>query len=144
MGAVGIEGSRKALPVYPYKFESFIAELWEQMGWETKITSGSGDQGKDVIATKQDPVKETHCIQAKRTAETNPVCVDDVREYGYLINQDQNCDIAILVTTGRFSRQAGAESNTHNIRLIDGKELTKIVKENDTVGLVNHYALVFS
>jgi restriction system protein len=136
--------ARRLQQIDPYEFESFISKRWEKMGWEARTTSGSGDGGKDVVAMKKSPVEQTHCIQAKRNAETNPVGVDDIRNYGYLINQDPSCDVAILVTTGRFSSQAENESDKHNIRLIDGEDLADIIRDNDCVGLVNYYARVFS
>ena len=34
------------------EFEKFIAELFSKMGYESEITKASGDQGMDVIASK--------------------------------------------------------------------------------------------
>jgi|GEM_PF-3463289 len=39
--------------VDPYEYEECIADEFNALGWECRLTSGSGDQGADVIAEKQ-------------------------------------------------------------------------------------------
>jgi HJR/Mrr/RecB family endonuclease len=53
------------------EFESLVASLWSEMGWSTKVTSGSRDQGIDVIANKSGVVVEKVVIQAKCYSEGN-------------------------------------------------------------------------
>lgn len=40
------------IPTDPYEYEEHCAEVLRSAGWEAKRTSGSGDQGADVIAEK--------------------------------------------------------------------------------------------
>lgn len=41
-----------AAPTDPYQYEQWCAEILEAAGWNARRTSGSGDQGADVIADK--------------------------------------------------------------------------------------------
>ena len=52
-----------SLPENGYEFEHWMASSLEKFGWSTEVTSASGDQGVDLIATKG---KLVVAIQAKR------------------------------------------------------------------------------
>jgi len=125
--------------VNPYDFEDFIAELWEQMGWETRSTSGSGDGGVDVVAIKRDPVQQKHLIQVKRYGKNNTLGVNDVRDYGYLLDK-QDGDKGIVITTGAISQQAKEESDLHNVEIIDGDDLCSLIQKYDAEGTAYGYA----
>lgn len=45
----------------PFDYEAYCAELLRQKGWDADVTTASGDQGADVIATKQDIILIIQC-----------------------------------------------------------------------------------
>lgn len=49
-----------------YDFEHFITDLWEEMGWQCKVSQASVDAGIDVVATKQTPYPQKKLIQGHR------------------------------------------------------------------------------
>ena len=50
-----------SIPNDPYQFEAWCALKLNQIGWNAKTTSGSGDQGIDVIAEKNDIIAVLQC-----------------------------------------------------------------------------------
>lgn len=49
----------------PREFELFVADIFEQLGFSVKITQATRDGGKDIIATKADPIPYTLIIECK-------------------------------------------------------------------------------
>lgn len=128
-----------------YKFEKLVADIWEQRGWETTVTTGSGDRGMDIIAKKNSPFKQKHVIQAKRYSEGNKVGSPDIQQYSSLQQQEPNVDSVIIVTTSSFSIQAKEIADDLNVKLINGQELSQIITNNDSgsilAGYVKHESL---
>lgn len=79
----------------PAQFEKHIADLYENKGYQTKLTTRSYDYGVDVIATK---LNERIAIQIKMY-ETRPVNYKDIM-YLYAGKDFYDCNKGILITTG--------------------------------------------
>jgi restriction endonuclease Mrr len=122
-----------------YEFEHFIADMWEKQGWETKVTTGSGDRGIDVVATQSEPVEQKHLIQAKRYSGGNTISSTEVQRYSSLRQQEDNVDAVIIVTTSRFSRQAREIAEDLNVKLIDGAEFSDLIKRNGWESSIKEY-----
>lgn len=123
-----------------YDFEQFVADLWEQRGWETEVSNRSADRGVDVLATKEDGgFQTTAVIQAKRYQSGNNVGSPEVQQYASL-RQQENADIAIVVTTSSFSTQAKAIANELNLKLVDGNQLVKSIESQGAQNLVRRYS----
>lgn len=122
-----------------YEFEELVADVWEAQGWNTEVTSGSGDRGIDVIAEKQGLVDEKMLIQAKRYQDGNNVGGRDVREYSSLQLQESNIDSVVIVTTSSFTRQAKDIAGNLNVKLVDGTSFAASVAElsDDVIGEYN-------
>lgn len=113
----------------PYEFEHFVANLWEDKGWQTHVLPESNDYGIDVVATKSDPTPQKILIQAKRYAEDNRVGAPDVQQYRSLLEQEPDADSVVIVTTSSFTKQAQEIADRVNVKLVDGDALLKIVDE---------------
>jgi len=102
----------------PYEYEEFIAESLRNLGWEATATSGSGDQGADVIARKEG---YTLVVQCKLYSQ--PVGNKAVQEVnaakGYY-----EADIAIVVTNASYTKSAKQLSDSLNIYLLHDEELS--------------------
>lgn len=115
----------------PYKFELFIAKLFEAMGYridEDSVKIHSGDGGVDVLATCMTPegAEQKAMIQCKRYGANNPVG----REQVSLCWSDANRISArpVFVTTSRFTASAVQEANSRHpkVTLIDGEKLAEL------------------
>lgn len=125
--------------VDPIQFEQFIAELWTHRGWNTTLSSESGDKGIDVIATRDEPFSQKQLIQVKRYGEENTVGSPEIQQYGSLKHQEPGVDTVVVVTTSQFSSQAEELAEQLNVKLIDGKGLSKLIEQLGATDLVQKY-----
>ena len=111
-----------------YDFEHFVAHLLEQIGYTCRVTSKSGDGGVDVIAHKdvlgfEPPILKVQC--KKITSKTGDP------EVNQLLGTIGEGECALFVTLGSYSSKAQQlERNRPKLRLIDGEQLVKLVKQN--------------
>lgn len=107
----------------PSEFEKFIADLFSKLGYKTKVTGGSHDEGIDVVAEK-DGVK--HYIQCKRY-NNSIVGVPAVREFYGAITAHLTNYKAYFITTNKFTLEAEKFAEDKPIELIDGIQLVKYI-----------------
>jgi restriction endonuclease Mrr len=122
-----------------YEFESLVAEIWKKYGWKTEVTSGSSDQGIDVVATKSLPFEQKIVIQAKRYEENNTVGSPDIQQYSSLRHQEEGVDAVIVITTSSFTSAAENIANNLNVKLIDGEKLVRLILEVDSESIIKKY-----
>jgi hypothetical protein len=106
------------------EFEKFIAELFSKMGYESEITKASGDQGIDVIASKNG---KTIGIQAKCYSSTvgNSAIQEVVAgKAHYRLHK------AIVVTNNFFTDSAQQLAKSNSIILWDRHILKEKIDEN--------------
>lgn len=113
-----------------YEFEKLVAEVWQEMGFETKVTQASNDRGVDVIAEKDHVYHEKKIIQAKRYAEGNKIGSEQVQRYDSLRRQEDNVDEVIIVTTSSFTKPAKRTAKDLNVKPIDGNNFLELYQEN--------------
>ncbi|MFC2099672.1 restriction endonuclease [Candidatus Bipolaricaulota bacterium] len=112
------------LDLSPRAFESLVADIWEAMGYSTRVTQRSRDGGIDVLASR---AGKTVAIQAKRYKETS-VGVQEIRQYASLALRD-GIDRVVVVTTSTFTGPARAEAKSLEVELIDGRALSKLLQQ---------------
>lgn len=122
-----------------YDFEHLFAEVWEQRGWQTTVTSGSSDRGIDVIAEKSSPFSQKQLIQVKRYSAGNKIGSPDIQQYSSLRQQEDDADTVVVVTTSSFSSQAEQIAQNLNVKLIDGGELCDIILELSSQSFLSNY-----
>lgn len=123
-----------------YDFEHFVADLWEQLGWDTEVSTQSADRGIDVVATRNSPYEEKALIQAKRYGPNTTVGSPAIQQYASLKHQRHGVDKVLVVTTNGFSSQAEELAHQLNVKLVDGDDLVKLVGDLDAMELVERYA----
>lgn len=111
----------------PLQFEHFVADVWEYLGWNTRVVGEPGDRGIDVIATTEDGKKQL--IQAKRYGPNTTVGSPEVQQYAALRLQEDGVDRVTIVTTGEFSRQAEDMAPDLEVLLVDGEDLLGVLDE---------------
>jgi len=112
----------------PYDFEEFVARLFKKLGYNTIITSKTGDYGVDVIAENS---SEKIAIQCKKYHEDNTVGNQTVQMLlGAMQLQGLKADKGIIITTSSFTKQAYKQAEGNNIELWDRNILHKAVKKH--------------
>ncbi|MGB3907980.1 MAG: restriction endonuclease [Methanomethylovorans sp.] len=116
----------RLLGLEPYEFEELLGHLFVRMGYKAEVTQRSRDSGVDIIVSIENfGLSHTWAVQVKRYAE--PVGVKEVREYSSLRYRD-NIDGVIIATTSGFTKDAQKEASEHNVKLLDGSLLVKMLE----------------
>lgn len=106
----------------PREFEHALAYLCERDGClGVQVVGGAGDLGADVIATAPDGRRIV--IQAKRYGPTTVVSGPDLQKFGGTCYAVHGAQVAAVVTTSRFTKQAQQYAAHMGIRLWDNDAL---------------------
>lgn len=105
----------------PYEYEHLIAEFITSKGWPAKATSGSGDQGADVIAEKDG---EVIVIQCKLYSQ--PVGNKAVQEV-FAAKGYYQADYAVVVTNNSYTKSARQLSNSLGVHLAHHDQLDEVI-----------------
>ncbi|WJH37109.1 restriction endonuclease [Paenibacillus sp. CC-CFT747] len=107
------------------EFEKRLQLLFSDLGYRAELTKQSGDNGVDVIISKD---QKRIAIQAKRFGNGNRVGNSAVQAVcaGSIY---YNCSEAWLVTNSRFTEQAKDMAKRVNVRLIDRDGLMELLFE---------------
>jgi restriction system protein len=126
----GLADAPNLMDLNPFEFENLVANLFGQMGLESKLTRSSKDGGVDCVAFDKRPVLGGKVvIQAKRYRHT--VGVSAVRDlFGTMMNEGANK--GILVTTSGYGSDAFNFAKDKPIELIDGGGLLYLLQEIGT------------
>jgi restriction system protein len=109
----------------PTEFEKYIAWLFSEMGYKTKVVGGPGDGGIDVEARKDG---KTHLIQCKKYFQNRSVGVSEIRDfYGAIADRTTDAK-AFLITTNKFTLEAERFVGDKPIELIDAFGLAEHVR----------------
>lgn len=123
-----------------FDFEEFVAEFFEEDGWDTEVTQQTDDDGIDVIAERTSVIEERAVIQAKRHAPDNKVEFGDVQRYSALKYDEHQNDMAVVVTTSSFTKKAYNWAREKNVKLMDGAAIAGYLIANDRTDLIDDYA----
>lgn len=109
-------------------FEYFVADIFENLGFSVKITQATRDGGRDIIATKADPIPYTLIVECKHWGENHKVDVSVVRSL-YGVQMATQVNQSVIVTSSRFTRDAHrfAEDRKTLMTLWDIDDLLKLV-----------------
>lgn len=109
-------------------FEYLVGEIFRRQGYDVVENGGGGaDGGVDLILHGR---KGKVLVQCKRW-KTQKVGVDKVRELFGVVTAER-ASLGILVSSGRFTKEALAFASGKSLRLIDGAELTRLIREVQT------------
>jgi restriction system protein len=110
------------LTMGPAEFERALAFLCSRDGCVgAQVVGGAGDLGADVIATT--PLGQRLVIQAKRYSQGNLVTGPDLQKFGGTCYAIHRADVAVVITTSDFTKQAREYAARTRIRLFDQRAL---------------------
>jgi hypothetical protein len=104
----------------PVHYEMLVADTLRDMGWQTRITKGSGDQGIDVIAELRG---KKLVIQCK--LYSNPVGNAAVQE-AIAGMRFENAHFAAVVTNATFTASARQLATAAGVYLLHHEQLEKL------------------
>ncbi|SFF27614.1 restriction system protein [Sulfitobacter brevis] len=96
----------------PIDFEYFVAGIFQSSGWDAEVSKASGDQGADVVASR-DGCKVV--VQCKLYSK--PVGNKAVQEV-IAARQYYDSDLAYVVTNSTFTRSASQLAAASSVRLL--------------------------
>lgn len=106
-------------------FENLLYHLYVAMGYSVQLIGKTGDQGGDLIATKN---QERILIQAKCYKDWN-VGNSAVQEAA-AAKKHHDCNKAMVITTSNFTREAMELAKTNYVELIPQDLLQKMLLDN--------------
>lgn len=109
-------------------FERLLAEAFRRQGFVVQETGGARPDGG--IDLRLDKAGATTLVQCKHW-KSRQVPVTVVRELLGVVTSE-GAQAGIVVASGRFTEAAINFANANPIRLIDGKELAKMIREAQT------------
>ena len=113
-----IKASNEPMPDDPYEFERWVARLMEKGGWKARATSGSGDQGADVIAEKDGWKVIVQCKKYKKSVGNKAV------QEALAAKTHFNGTHAIVVnSSGTFTKAARELAATSGVKLMHPNDL---------------------
>jgi HJR/Mrr/RecB family endonuclease len=113
---------RRFLALKPTAFEHAVAELAKGSGVDSaQRVGGSGDLGADVVGWDRRGRKVV--IQCKRYAPDHAVGSQDVQRFVGTAMPHHRADVAVLVTTSRFTKPALDYAHQQGVRTVDGEQL---------------------
>ena len=113
------------------QFEFLTARLWEAMGYTTEVTPGSKDRGKDVVAVKSEPERETVYISCKHWH--GKVDVESVSSLLGRVDQDRATRGVVIGTGGFTTGETGAIGQfgeVPRVSLVPGVRMVSLLNEH--------------
>jgi len=107
----------------PIEFEHHCADILSRCGWNARVTQAAGDQGIDVIATREN-VKVV--LQCKKYSQ--PVGNASVQEI-IAGKHYEKADIACVVSNNTYTPSAKQLANSTGVYLLHYTELTQLVEK---------------
>jgi HJR/Mrr/RecB family endonuclease len=99
-------------------FEYLIAELLQDMGYETVVTQHSKDKGRDILAVLMTPLgRLLTIVECKRYRLNRPVGVEPVQRMLWVADRIDKASSAMLATTSTFTYGAKAIEREHRYKL---------------------------
>ena len=109
-----------------HAFEEFVANLLRKLGYENvKVTPGSGDQGVDVIAMKDDKKYAIQCKRYSQKLGNKPVQEVHAGKTIY------GCNVAVVITNNYFTDGGKEAAQALGVELWDRDILRRMITYAD-------------
>jgi len=101
-------------------YEVWVSERLQHLGWKTRVTQGSGDQGVDVVAEKGGTVVAIQC--KKYSSPVGNKAVQEAFSGKTYIGANK----AAVVTNASFTRSAYELAQSVGVQLLHHDELSRL------------------
>lgn len=110
----------REFPEDPIAFERWCAEKLSGCGWNARPTKATGDQGADVIATRDGWTMIVQCKLYKKAVGNKAVQEVSAARVHY------DADFAVVICTSGYTKSAKQLANTNDVLLVDAAEIESI------------------
>lgn len=109
-------------PENGHAFEIWVAENLKKLDWSAKVTTGSGDQGVDIIANFKGVSVGIQCKRFKKAVGNKAVqeISAGVRHYGL--------DYSVVISTGGFTKSAKELATSTSVLLVSHRDIPSLSK----------------
>ena len=114
---LGGVNSENEVPTNPYEYEGYCRRLLEQLGWKARQTPGSGDQGADVVAEKNNKLAVLQC-----KLWSQPVGNKAVQEV-VAAKAFYSASVAAVVSNMSYTQSAKALAASNGVLLLHHNDL---------------------
>lgn len=104
----------------PIEYESYVSEVLAHLGWQTRVTQASGDQGVDVVALKDGRKLVIQCKLYR-----HPVGNAAVQEV-IAGREFEQADLAAVVTNSTFTKSAEQLAQAAGVLLLHHDEIDRL------------------
>jgi hypothetical protein len=104
----------------PLEYERGVADRLKILGWNARVTPGSGDQGVDVVANKAGK-----CLVIQCKLYSYPVGNKAVQEV-YAAKQYEKADFAAVITNASFTASARQLASSTGVILLHHEDLVQL------------------
>jgi restriction endonuclease Mrr len=110
------------LAMPPQKFEKFVAAVFEERGFKSRVVGASGDDGIDIELFKENKLRAV--VQVKRYNPRHLVKPKEVRDFLGAVEL-RGAPGGIFVTSSDFTQAAAKYANHPRLKLMNGSQLAK-------------------
>jgi len=115
----------------PQQFEKLIADLYEKMGYQVRLTPQTRDQGIDIFAKRvSESGTESLAIQCKHYPE-GIVGVEHARSLYGVIQDQSSITKGVLITSGEFSKGCKDFAKGKRLELFNGSYICGLLEKYD-------------
>lgn len=107
------------------QFESYLKALLKELGYKSKVTSGSHDFGADIIMKNNN---KKIVIQAKRYGYKNHVSLDAVQQV-FAAKTYYKADESAVITNSMFTKSAKELAKSCNVKIYDRYQLSELINK---------------
>ena len=109
-------------PENGHDFENWVAEHLQRFGWNTKVTTGSGDQGVDIIASFEGQTVGIQCKRFKKPVGNKAVqeIAAGAKHYGLTH--------AMVIGTGGYTKSAKELATSTGVLLVSHRDIPSLSK----------------
>lgn len=118
-----INGLYREFASAPHDFEKYVANLYSHLGYNTMVTKGSNDGGKDIVMTK-DGLK--YVVEVKLYGNYDKIGREKIQKL-HSAQIIEKADRAIFVTTSEFTKPAIEYAESIGMDLVNADKLIKLI-----------------
>ena len=121
------------------QLKKLVAELWNSREWETQILASQAQSAIDIVATSSELFQRKEIIHIKQYGNKKVVSPSDIQNCNASRHYQNNTDVVVLVTTGKFSEDAELLAQNLNIKLVDYEDLYDFLQKTGSFDILYQY-----
>lgn len=114
------------------ELRTLVARLWGAGRWNTSVLDGAGQAVYDVVAVAEEA--DERLLLWTVAADAGPVDRKLIKQCATTVEDSQNSDTAVVVTTGSITPAARSEAKNSNVAIVGPDSLLDRLRDADLAG----------